>query len=803
MLSLLLVVIISFVVFLHSVNSATIDQGCENLETSLLYVGTSHRINRCLCVKTLMSDNKHYDLHCQNVTGFPVLANETTRHLVSVLQIERSYLTMVDIHQYYPNVMAVNFQYNKVVMMNCTAPLANLTKLDTVRFYWTKFNITTFEHVLCSLPPQGVNVTLNGVFQGPTETNLENSTALKCLHSPDNNITHLDFSANDIDIASIREVMCNLGNKTKWVKLGKVFTSDYLRLNKSFFQCISNLELDFLELKSMRIQLPGRARPISDLFEYLANVKGLSFYHTTSSWTLEPFGNMSNLRSVNLGENAYREFNMFTKNESRMDYLEMLDLRKNSFPKLIPFNEGSFPNLRYLNLQENHGSIQTIPDRFVENLPNLEILNLDKTHLAYIHEMAFSSPSLKTLYLSEVIIDLMWVSSRIFLHARNISTIWMNHLNRAELKPEEVVTNNAFFQLAFMNMPTLHNVSLVSVGISQLSTSMFNCTPNIRFLDLADNTINTIESDALLHLHLLEYLVLNNNKLTTIDSSMVPVYGNTCLHLNVSFNPFRCDCALTDLKEWMDNTCHHGGRKPNVILGDNKEYYYCPMPSKQRVINYNPSDDCRKNDIPLAYKLAISVSTGLCIITMVISVVFRFRHHLYYLYIHVRTKSKKYRELEEIVNYQYDAFISYNRNDAWWVINVLRPLLEGKHGMKLCLHDRDWLAGRDIVDNIVSSIEGSRKTVLVVSNAYACSNWCQLELTMAQHQLFAEDKNNLILILKEDIIDELVTPRLALQMKTNTYIAWDDSEMGEKVFWEKLVREIKKPTGSLKYSLEI
>ena len=798
---LLLVSVIIFAGCLPMVSSDWVDP-CETLDNTTLVEGHPHRNNRCQCSKKLMSDSTHYFLHCQNITGFPVLANETNRHLVSVLQIERSNLTMVDIHQYYPNVNSVNFQYNKVVKEESETPFTKLTKLDTVRLYWTKLNLTVLENVLCSLPPQGVNVTLKGIFQGPEETNLEQSPVLDCLHSPDNNITYLDFSANDIDIASIRAVMCNLGNGTKWIKLGKVFTSEYLQLNKSYFDCISNVELDFLELKSMRITLPTTT---SDLFVHLSNVKTLSFFHTTTSFTLEPFRNMSNLRSVNLGENAYRQFDLFTHIEHKMDYLEMLDLRENSFPKLFRFKAETFPKLRYLNLQENHGSIQSIPDGFIENLPNLDILNLDNTHLAYIHELAFSSSSLKTLYLSEVIIDLMYVSSKIFLHARNISTIWMNQLNRAHQTTDEILTSNDFFKLAFMNMPTLRNLSLVAVGLNQVWGSMFRGTLNIRFLDLSENYITTVESNVLLNLRVLEYLSLDNNHLTTINSSMVPVNGSTCLHLNLSLNPFRCDCHLKELKQWMSSSCSDDTEKnrTNIILGDDKKNYHCSMPSEQLIIDYNPDDDCPKPGVLFAYKLSVFFSAGLCITTFVISVVFRFRHHLYYLYIHMRTKRRTYRELEDIGNYQYDAFISYNHNDTWWVVNVLRPLLEGKHGMKLCLHDRDWLAGRDIVDNILSSIEDSRKTVLVVTNAYACSNWCQLELTMAQHQLFAEDKNNLVLILKEDIIDELVTPRLALQMKQNTYIAWDDSEMGEKVFWEKLVRAIKKPTGSLKYSLEI
>ena len=56
----------------------------------------------------------------------------------------------------------------------------------------------------------------------------------------------------------------------------------------------------------------------------------------------------------------------------------------------------------------------------------------------------------------------------------------------------------------------------------------------------------------------------------------------------------------------------------------------------------------------------------------------------------------------------------------------------------LCLINlyRNWLAGRSIYASIVESIQRSRKTVLVLSNHFAKSVWCEIEMSMAQHQLF-------------------------------------------------------------------
>ena len=104
--------------------------------------------------------------------------------------------------------------------------------------------------------------------------------------------------------------------------------------------------------------------------------------------------------------------------------------------------------------------------------------------------------------------------------------------------------------------------------------------------------------------------------------------------------------------------------------------------------------------------------------------------------------------------YEYDAFVIHSNADAKWVIHKLRPQLEdNRPKLRLCIHHRDWLVGRDITDNIVESIEASRKSLLIVSNAFAASSWCQFELTMAQTRLFEEDRDNLIVVLLEEIAE--------------------------------------------------
>ena len=70
----------------------------------------------------------------------------------------------------------------------------------------------------------------------------------------------------------------------------------------------------------------------------------------------------------------------------------------------------------------------------------------------------------------------------------------------------------------------------------------------------------------------------------------------------------------------------------------------------------------------------------------------------------------------------YDAFVSYAHEDSAWVLDSLLTRLEGPSNScgpcKLCLHQRDFVVGKPIIDNIIDSIAASRHTIIVLSNSF-------------------------------------------------------------------------------------
>ena len=76
------------------------------------------------------------------------------------------------------------------------------------------------------------------------------------------------------------------------------------------------------------------------------------------------------------------------------------------------------------------------------------------------------------------------------------------------------------------------------------------------------------------------------------------------------------------------------------------------------------------------------------------------------------------------VAFEYDVFLSFAEEDKKDVEDGLRHPLE-KKGYHVCWHHTDFLAGRQITDNIEGNITASRKTVVVLSSDFYNSPHCR------------------------------------------------------------------------------
>ena len=147
---------------------------------------------------------------------------------------------------------------------------------------------------------------------------------------------------------------------------------------------------------------------------------------------------------------------------------------------------------------------------------------------------------------------------------------------------------------------------------------------------------------------------------------------------------------------------------------------------------------------------------------------------------------------------KYDLFVSYNRHDYQWVITVLQPKLEDELGLRLCLHHRDFRLGEIITEQIVESIESSKKTLFILSQSFLASTRCLFEIQMAQSCLYTSGKDVILLALLEPLPDRMVSKTLKGLLETKTYVEWTENDTnGQKLFWEKLYESVKAPITQL------
>nr|KAG5687553.1 hypothetical protein BaRGS_023109 [Batillaria attramentaria] len=136
-------------------------------------------------------------------------------------------------------------------------------------------------------------------------------------------------------------------------------------------------------------------------------------------------------------------------------------------------------------------------------------------------------------------------------------------------------------------------------------------------------------------------------------------------------------------------------------------------------------------------------------------------------------------------HFQYDLFVSYDSEDERWVTEHLMPALETDMGLRLCVHQRDFIPGKNITDNIVDCLEVSKRVLAVFSPNFAESQWCQFELEMCLSHVVENDDVMVVVILQHVPARDMSGAMKAL-MKTTTYIEWGSEPEAVYSFWRRM-----------------
>ncbi|XP_029445272.1 toll-like receptor 1 [Rhinatrema bivittatum] len=352
--------------------------------------------------------------------------------------------------------------------------------------------------------------------------------------------------------------------------------------------------------------------------------------------------------------------------------------------------------------------------------------------------------------------------------------------------------------------------SIITLNLSSadVDESVFKCIPvNVKTLDLHNNQISTVPV-RIAKLKALEELNLASNRLIDLpDCSLFPSLAilyvdlnsiqtpssdflQNCKNvsaINAGNNPFQCDCNLRDF-------IYREKQSAEDIAGW-PDSYRCEYP-----------DDVKGTLLKDFHLAEISCNTVILlvvvfivILVVVISVlslckVLDLPWYLKMMWQWTKTKHRintVHRNPPEIhKNLVYHAFISYSQQDSIWVKSYLIPNLEkGDGSVQICQHERNFVPGRSIIENIINCIEKSYKSIFVLSPNFIQSEWCHYELYFAHHRLFTESSDNLILVLLEPIPQYLIPSKyykLKALMAQRTYLEWPKEKRKHGLFWANL-----------------
>ena len=336
----------------------------------------------------------------------------------------------------------------------------------------------------------------------------------------------------------------------------------------------------------------------------------------------------------------------------------------------------------------------------------------------------------------------------------------------------------------------LKNLDFSDNGIDLLPELFLKSVENITHFNLGGNKLSNLN-----HIHLMKNLsVLNVSKniIGAFTSSLQSFFDDRggYITINISHNPLTTsqDCCNTrEFIYWM--------RRTKVNL-DGVATFMCTHHNNKKTMSKLTDtffiNECSSNQHTV-FNITIPTLVVLMSITAICAVCYRKRWTLIWMVTILNrfTKTKvRFQTTDDVI---FDAFISYSGDDLRWVRDHLEVQLEVKRHYRLCIHERDFIPGYPIDENIVESISLSRHTVILLTKSFQESDWCDFELTTAYWHSKNTEEYRIIPILLESFDFSKASSLLKSILEEHTYIEWSDNNRYRGVFWEALLRGLGDP----------
>nr|WHT06288.1 toll like receptor 25 [Syngnathoides biaculeatus] len=500
---------------------------------------------------------------------------------------------------------------------------------------------------------------------------------------------------------------------------------------------------------------------------WLSSSQNISFINVTYNedtpdglqFQFHPVNHSISLRSVTFNgvihhQYKYPTFNMSFDDVSNVNYVKFSRSGMNILPcKLLSV----LPTLETLDVSDNLLSDLGFwwpPCSNTSVFPKLKHLLLSKNRFSSLSFISGQTHKMKQLES----LDLSFNS--IYL---DVSCKWPAHLTELNLGNNNLGNKRIY---------------LSKTGITAINQEDLSRFPKLTHLHLSANSVQVLPE--LLDAPNLISFFVDRNAITGLSRYVFAGFPKLQL-LQAGNNPFVCSCDL----HWFLKDFNKS------LLLDWPLDYSCSTPKQLKGL---PLSEYKTSVISCEIWLQTTVAFSvLLLVATTLGLLFYKLDGAWYtkmlwVWIRVKRRGKKRSYLLKNMSFSYHAFISYSHRDAKFVSSELVPSLESV-GISLCVHERDFLPGEFIIDNIINCVESSYKTLFLLSKHFVQSEWCNYELFFAQHRAINIQEDSLVFILLEPIPTDCL-PKKYLRLRTllqqQTYLEWPKDECKQQVFWASL-----------------
>lgn len=332
-------------------------------------------------------------------------------------------------------------------------------------------------------------------------------------------------------------------------------------------------------------------------------------------------------------------------------------------------------------------------------MPSLHTFNLSTNELTSLKDLSLLTKEFRNLQ----VLDLS--NNKLGSTVDSEACVWKQNVTQV------IAHHNQFLSPAVNCLPTtMYYLDLSYCDLDQLDMTFFKKATNLKQLLLSGNKIKFIPSKW--ESPSLQYLALDGNSFGLINKASFQDMPQLS-ELRAGNNPYHCTC---ELHAFVQDTMSKG----KVNLTDWPLNYKCYHPENflnTSISKYFPGKVAC--DIRLVIIICVATTAAVTLVLVLICYIFDLPWYTKATYQIIRAKYRAHKERAagDLETFTYHAFISYSHSDADWVRDQLLPCLEdNRNPYRLCIHERDFMPGRWIIDNIIENIETSRKVLKCILN---------------------------------------------------------------------------------------